>query len=213
MLRIVIVTLSDLYSVEVQLSSGGSTAGNAGSCAPAHANTVGRPTNLDDQHAHLWRVLLQMPVINLPKATTAPYLPSLLVHPLGSFTCSGICCLSCLCYLLSAGPLTNSVQSTGRLAQVAASTQDHMLSLTSRCSVGSAAEQSTILQGPNGRSSRLVCRHGPPEHDGLDPLPSGTIRNAHAKGACVARNQRLPKLVTIVRGTITGVNQDLQRGG
>ncbi|KAA6424045.1 MAG: hypothetical protein FRX49_06004 [Trebouxia sp. A1-2] len=28
-----------------------------------------------------------------------------------------------------------------------------------------------------------------------------------------AGNQRLPKLVTIVRGTITGINEDLQGGG
>lgn len=158
-LRTVIITLSDLYSIEVQLSSGGSTAGNAGSCTAAHANTVGRPTNLDDQHAHLWRALLQMPVINLTNATTARHIPSLLERLLGSSTCTGIRCLSWLCYLLSAVPGRNPVQSTRRLAQVAvpcsaaASTQHCMLSLTSRCSVGSAAEQSTTLQGPDGRQA------------------------------------------------------------
>ena len=149
MLRTVIVILSDLHSVEVQLSSGGSATGDAGSCTAAHADTVCRPTNLDDQHAHLWRVLLQMPVINLPNATTAPYFPSLLVRLLGSATCISICCLSWLHYLLSAVLSRNPIQSTGRSAQVAvpysaaASTPStphaepditlshHMLSLTS----------------------------------------------------------------------------------
>ena len=119
MLRAVIFTLSDLHSVEVQLSSGGSTAGNARSCTAAHADTVGRPTNLDDQHTHLWRVLLQMPVINLPNATTAPHFPSLPLCLLGSSTCTSICCLSWLHYLLSAVLSRNPIQSTGRSAQVA----------------------------------------------------------------------------------------------
>ncbi len=218
MLSTVIVTLSDLYSIEVQLSSGGSTTGDARSCTAAHANTVSWPTNLDDQHAHLWRVLLQMPVINLPNATTAPQFPLLLVCLLGSSTCIGICCLSWLQYLLSAVLARNPIQSTGRSAQAAApysgaaSTRDHRVRLTSRCSTGNAAEQSSILQSAQ-QASRLLFRQGPPEHDGLDPLPSAAIRNAHAKGACVASNQRLPKLITIVRGAITGVYQDLQGGG
>ncbi len=118
MLATVIVILSDLYSVEVQLSSGGSTTGDARSCTAAHADTVRRPTNLDDQHAHLWRVLLQMPVINLPNATTAPHIPSLLIRLLGSSTCTSICCLEWLCYRLSAVPARNPVQSTRRLAQL-----------------------------------------------------------------------------------------------
>lgn len=37
-----------------------------------------------------------------------------------------------------------------------------------------------------------------PEHDGLDPLPSVAIRQSHAKGTGVTRNQGLPKLVPIV---------------
>ncbi len=141
MLRAVIFTLSDLHSVEVQLSSGGSTAGNARSCTAAHADTVGRPTNLDDQHTHLWRVLLQMPVINLPNATTAPQFPSLLVRLLGSSTCTGICCLSWLRYRLESQykSINQSINlhflSLGLIRDKALAGQHKLLSHAHNCSI------------------------------------------------------------------------------
>lgn len=48
-----------------------------------------------------------------------------------------------------------------------------------------------------------------PEHDWLEPLPALAVGQALAKGACVAGNHGLTKLVAVVTGTIGGVNQNL----
>ena len=62
---------ADLDCVEIQLSSRGATTGNTGGSPAPHANAVGWAPNLDDQHAHLGRLLVQMGVVNLADPSTA----------------------------------------------------------------------------------------------------------------------------------------------
>ena len=58
-----------------------------------------------------------------------------------------------------------------------------------------------------GQAVRM-CRLSP-EHDGFDPFSSLPIAESKAERATVAGHQGLPKLVPVVRSSITGVNQDL----
>ena len=59
-----------LDSVEVQVCPVGA-GGNAGGGAAAHANSVGRPADLDDQHADARVLLVQVAVVYLAQAATA----------------------------------------------------------------------------------------------------------------------------------------------
>mmetsp|Transcript_11546 Transcript_11546/g.24752 ORF Transcript_11546/g.24752 Transcript_11546/m.24752 type:complete len:466 (-) Transcript_11546:534-1931(-) len=82
--------------------------------------------------------------------------------------------------------------------------------------VGGAADldhQHADLGGVLLQVAVVNLAHAATEHDGLDPLAALTIGQALAKGACVSADQRLSKLVAVVRGTVGGVNQNLQRGG
>ena len=58
----------DCIEVEVCLVAAG---GHTGGRSTAHTNPVGRAANLDDQHANIWRTLLQVVMIYLSEATTA----------------------------------------------------------------------------------------------------------------------------------------------
>ena len=62
----------DLYldGVEVQVCSVGA-GGNAGGRPAAHADPVGRPADLDDQHADARFLLVQVVVIYLAQPATA----------------------------------------------------------------------------------------------------------------------------------------------
>jgi hypothetical protein len=55
-------------------------------------------------------------------------------------------------------------------------------------------------EGGRGREGK-----GEPEHDGFDPLSAFSVKKAQSKGAGVARKQRLPKLVSVIRGSIAGI--------
>ena len=59
-----------LDGVEVQVCSVGA-GGNAGGRAAAHADPVGRPADLDDQHADARVLLVQVVVVYLAQPATA----------------------------------------------------------------------------------------------------------------------------------------------
>ena len=59
-----------LHRVEVQVGAVGA-GGNAGRGAPAHADSVRGAAYLDDQHAQLRRLLLQVLMVYLAQARTA----------------------------------------------------------------------------------------------------------------------------------------------
>ena len=49
------------------------------------------------------------------------------------------------------------------------------------------------------------------EHDGFDPLATLAVRQPHAERSCIPLNERLAKLVTIIRRPIARLDLDLQR--
>ena len=65
-----------LDSIEVQVCPVGA-GGNAGGGAAAHANPVGRPADLDNQHADAWVLLVQVVVVYLAQPATAQALGNL----------------------------------------------------------------------------------------------------------------------------------------
>ena len=71
-MRSAVATEETLYldSVEVQVAPGGA-GGNAGSRAAAHANPVGWAANLDNEHANVRILLVQVAVVYLAQAATA----------------------------------------------------------------------------------------------------------------------------------------------